>query len=62
MGLKELRDEASKRGVLRREGIHSETLKKVPTHSGPPGYWMTAARCLRFYLDNFHPAMLTTTP
>jgi transposase len=42
--LEVLRGEASKREVLKREGIHWETLKKVLTHSEPPGYRMTAAR------------------
>jgi type II secretory pathway pseudopilin PulG len=42
--LEVLRGEVSKREVLRREGIHWETLKKVLSHSEPPGYRMTAAR------------------
>jgi len=42
--LEVLRGKASKREVLRREGIHWETLKKVLTHSEPPGYRMAAAR------------------
>jgi hypothetical protein len=42
--LEVLRGEASKREVLRREGIHWETLKKVLTHSEPPGYRLAAAR------------------
>jgi transposase len=33
-----LRDGVSKREILRREGIHWETLKKILNHSEPPGY------------------------
>jgi transposase len=36
--LEVLRGETSKREILRREGIHWETLKKVLEHSEPPGY------------------------
>ena len=36
--LEVLRGETSKREVLRREGIHWETLKKVLTYTEPPGY------------------------
>ncbi len=36
--LEVLREESSKREILRREGIHWETLKKITTHSEPPGY------------------------
>jgi len=36
--LEVLRGETSKREVLRREGIHWETLKKILEHSEPPGY------------------------
>jgi transposase len=36
--LEVLRGEVSKREVLRREGIHWETLKKILAHSEPPGY------------------------
>ena len=36
--LEVLRGEASKREILRREGIHWETLKKVVEYSEPPGY------------------------
>jgi transposase len=39
-----LRGEASKREVLRREGIHWETLKKILEHSEPPGYQVKHAR------------------
>ena len=39
-----LRGEASKREVLRREGIHWETLKKILEHSEPPGYQVKQAR------------------
>jgi transposase len=34
----------SKREILRREGIHWDTLKKILTHSEPPGYQMKAPR------------------
>jgi hypothetical protein len=36
--LEVLREETSKREVLRREGIHWETLKKILEYSEPPGY------------------------
>ena len=36
--LEVLRGEVSKREVLRREGIHWETLKKIEAYSEPPGY------------------------
>ena len=36
--LEVLRGEKSKRQILRREGIHWETLKKILEHSEPPGY------------------------
>lgn len=36
--LEVLRGETSKREILRREGIHWETLKKVLKHPEPPGY------------------------
>ena len=36
--LEVLRGETSKREVLRREGIHWETLKKILEYSEPPGY------------------------
>jgi transposase len=36
--LEVLRGETSKREILRREGIHWETLKKILLHSEPPGY------------------------
>ena len=36
--LQVLRRETSKRGILRREGIHWETLKKILQYSEPPGY------------------------
>ena len=39
-----LRDEVSKREIIRREGIHWETLKKVLTHPQPPGYRMKKTR------------------
>ena len=42
--LEVLRGEKSKREVLRDEGIHWETLKKVLTHSEPPGYRLQEAR------------------
>ena len=42
--LEVLRGEASKREVLRREGIHWETLKKILEHSEPPGYQVKQAR------------------
>ncbi len=39
-----LREEVSKREILRREGIHWETLKKILNHSEPPGYRIKTAR------------------
>ena len=39
-----LRGEVSKREILRREGIHWETLKKILDHSEPPGYRMDQPR------------------
>ena len=36
--LEVLREETSKREILRREGIHWDTLKKILEHSEPPGY------------------------
>jgi len=42
--LEVLRKESSKRAVIRREGIHWETLKKITTHSEPPGYRMKRPR------------------
>jgi transposase len=42
--LEVLRGERSKREVLRREGIHWETLRKILEHSEPPGYRMRQAR------------------
>jgi transposase len=36
--LEVLRGETSKREILRREGIHWDTLKKILDHSEPPGY------------------------
>jgi len=42
--LEVLRGEKSKREVLRDEGIHWETLKKILTHSEPPGYRLQEAR------------------
>jgi transposase len=36
--LEVLRGETSKREILRREGIHWETLKKILAHPEPPGY------------------------
>ena len=36
--LEVLRGETSKREILRREGIHWETLKKILSHPEPPGY------------------------
>ena len=42
--LEVLRGERSKREVLRREGIHWETLRKILAHSEPPGYRMKQAR------------------
>jgi transposase len=42
--LEVLRGERSKREILRREGIHWETLKKILEHSEPPGYRMKSSR------------------
>ena len=42
--LEVLRGERSKREVLRREGIHWETLKKILEHSDPPGYRLKESR------------------
>ena len=42
--LEVLRGETSKREILRREGIHFETLQKILEHSEPPGYRMDKAR------------------
>jgi transposase len=42
--LEVLRGEKSKREILRREGIHWETLKKILTHPEPPGYRMDEVR------------------
>ena len=42
--LEVLRGEAAKREVLRREGIHWDTLKKILEHSEPPGYRLRQAR------------------
>jgi transposase len=39
-----LRDGVSKREILRREGIHWETLKKILSHSEPPGYRIKSVR------------------
>ena len=39
-----LRKENSKREVLRREGIHWDTLKKITTFSEPPGYRLKCPR------------------
>jgi transposase len=39
-----LREEKSKREILRREGIHWETLKKILKHPEPPGYRLSQAR------------------
>jgi len=39
-----LHGDVSKRGILRREGIHWETLKKILTHPEPPGYQLKAPR------------------
>jgi len=38
-------DGASKREVLRETGIHWRTLKKILTHSIPPGYRVSQPRC-----------------
>jgi hypothetical protein len=42
--LEVLREETSKREILRREGIHWDTLKKITTHSEPPGYRLKTPR------------------
>jgi len=42
--LEVLRGERSKREILRREGIHWETLKKILEHPEPPGYRMEHSR------------------
>jgi transposase len=42
--LEVLRGETSKREILRREGIHWETLEKILAHSEPPGYRIDRAR------------------
>ena len=42
--LEVLRGERSKREILRREGIHWETLKKILEHSEPPGYRLKEPR------------------
>ena len=39
-----LRGETSKREILRREGIHWETLKKILEYSEPPGYRTQSSR------------------
>ena len=39
-----LRDGVSKREILRLEGIHWETLKKILTYPEPPGYQITSLR------------------
>jgi len=42
--LEVLRGERTKREILRREGIHWETLKKILGHSEPPGYRLKEPR------------------
>ena len=42
--LEVLRGETSKREILRRKGIHWETLKKILEYSEPPGYRMETPR------------------
>jgi len=42
--LEVLRGETSKREILRREGIHWETLRKILEHSEPPGYRIETPR------------------
>ena len=42
--LEVLRGERKKREILREEGIHWETLKKVLKYSEPPGYRLKEAR------------------
>ena len=57
--LEVLRGEASKREILRREGIHWETLKKILAHSEPPGYQVKQARPkpkIGPYLEQRHTA------
>ena len=39
-----LQGDVSKREILRREGIHWDTLKKILTHPEPPGYQMKLPR------------------
>jgi len=39
-----LKGDVSKREILKREGIHWDTLQKILTHSEPPGYQMKAPR------------------
>jgi len=39
-----LRKENSKRGIIRREGIHWDTLKKITTYSEPQGYRLKRPR------------------
>ncbi len=39
-----LREEVSKREIIRREGIHWETLQKILIHPQPPGYRMQEVR------------------
>ena len=39
-----LREGVPKQEVLKREGIHRDTLQKILTHSEPPGYRMKKAR------------------
>ena len=38
------REESSKRGILRREGISWDTLKKILAHPEPPGYRLKEPR------------------
>jgi hypothetical protein len=42
--LEVLRGESKKREILRREGIHWETLKKILAHPEPPGYRLKEPR------------------
>ncbi len=42
--LEVLREETSKREILRREAIHWETLKKILEYSEPPGYRVQSPR------------------
>jgi hypothetical protein len=42
--LEVLREEVSKREIIRREGISWDTLKKILAHPEPPGYRMREAR------------------